>query len=84
MGFLILTATIIIASVGFEWIKYLLSMWIMGDPYWLLTIDVPYSYIATILDAFVFLLWFFWLYVLLWRYYARIIVTDDVLLSSKQ
>ncbi len=82
MGFLILTATIIIASVGFEWIKYLLSKWIMGDPYWLLTLEVPYSYIATVLDAFVYLLWFFWLYVTLWRYYARIIVTDDYLIAT--
>ncbi len=82
MGFLILTATIIIASLGFEWIKYLFSKWVMGDPYWLLTLDVPYSYVATVLDAFVFLLWFFWLYVLLWRYYARIIVTDEYIIAT--
>ena len=49
----------------------------MGDPRWMMTVDVPYSYILTLIDAFGYLVWFFLLYFYLWRYYARLYVLHD-------
>ncbi len=49
----------------------------MGDPRWMMTVDVPYSYILTLLDVFAYLVWFFLLYFYLWRYYARLYVLHD-------
>jgi len=76
-GFLIFLLNTLIASVSFEWIKYLFSKWIMGDPRWMMTVDVPYSYIITVGDTIGYLVWFFILYYALWRYYARMSVLKD-------
>ena len=76
-GFLILMFTVIVSLVLWEWIKYLLSLWITGDPRWLMRIDVPYSYIITVLDPLLYLALFFLLYRLIWHYYYRIDVLED-------
>ncbi len=76
IGFLILIFTSIFASLLSEWIRYLFSKWVLGDPYYVMSIDVPYSYIATVLNPALYLVLFFILYRYLWRYYARIDVID--------
>ncbi len=79
-GFLIFVLTGIIASVTYEWIKYLFFKWVMGDPRWLMTVDVPWSYLVTVLDALGYIIWFFLLYYHLWRYYATIFALRDKLI----
>ncbi|MCF6206940.1 MAG: insulinase family protein [Sulfurovum sp.] len=76
-GFLIVMFTALLAMVVWEWIKYLLSLWLTGDPRWLMRIDVPYSYIFTVLDPLLYLLVFIVIYRKLWHYYFRIDVLDD-------
>ena len=81
-GFMLFLLTTLIASISFEWIKYLFSKWVMGDPHWMMTVDVPYSYLLTLFDAFGYLVWFFVLYVYLWRYYARLTVLKERLIVA--
>jgi len=76
-GFWILLVTAITSNIAWDWIKYIIFDTIMDDPNYLMTIDVPYSYIATILDPMAFLILFVLIYYNLWRYYARIDVTKD-------
>jgi len=76
IGFLIFIFTSLFASLLSEWIRYLFSKWVLGDPYYDRSIDVPYSYIATVLDPALYLILFFILLRYLWRYYARIDVID--------
>ena len=75
-GFVLFVITFIISNILWSWIKYLTFKLIMGDPFYLFTIDVPYSYIVTILDPLLFMVLFFFIYRTLWRYYARIDVID--------
>ena len=77
MGFLILLLTMILSSAVYEWMKYYLFKWISGDPYYLHSIDVPYSYMVAIVDALFYMAIFFVLYRLIWRYYARISVLKE-------
>jgi len=80
-GFLILVFTGIVTIIIWEWIKYLLALWITGDPRWLMRIDVPYSYIVTILDPLFYLLLFFIIYRLMWHYYFRIDVLETSIVA---
>ena len=73
-GFLIFAATSLFSAVTFSWLKYLLFKWVAGDPRWLYTVDVPYSYLLGFVDALGYIVWFLTIYYLLWRYYARLIV----------
>ena len=77
MGFLLILFTSIMASLIQEWSFYLVSKWITGDPFYLRTIDVPQSYIATALSPLVYMLFFFIIYRTLWHYWARINVLND-------
>ncbi len=81
-GFWILLATAIITSISWDWIKYIIFDTIIGDPYYLETIDVPYSYIATVLDPILFLILFAVAYYNLWRYYARIDITKKYIVAA--
>lgn len=76
IGFMLFVITYILAGILSDWLEYLFSKFVLGDPYYVLGIDVPYSYIATILDPFIYLFLFFVLYYYLWRYYARIEVIE--------
>ncbi len=78
-GFLIFMITSLIASVSYEWIKYLFFKWVMGDPRWPMTVDVPWSYLVTVFDALGYFVWFFLLYYHLWRYYASLFALRDKL-----
>ena len=79
VGFLILFTTMIVTSILLEWIQYLLFYAFMGNPYYIFTINVPYSYLATILDTLSYLILFVILYIALWRYYARMELTNDTI-----
>jgi len=81
VGFIVLVITILIVSIVLEWIKYLIFDMIFTDPYYLMTLDVPYSYIGTILDAVVYLVLFMMFYINLWNYYARIDVIKDAIVA---
>ncbi len=77
VGFLLFVFTYILAGILSDWLKYLFSKFVLGDPFYILGIDVPYSYIATALDPLIYVLFFFILYYYLWRYYARIDVIKE-------
>ncbi|SFV60778.1 FIG007959: peptidase, M16 family [hydrothermal vent metagenome] len=80
-GFWILLITAIISNIVWEWIKYIISDTIMDDPNYLTTLDVPYSYIATILDPIGYLILFVIIYYNFWRYYARIDITKEHIIA---
>ena len=79
-SFLLFVLTMLVASISFAWIEYLLPKWITGDPHWLKRVDVPYSYIITLIDNLGYLLWFFLLYFFIWRYYARLHLLGEKLI----
>jgi len=79
VGFMLFIIVFLLASIIWEWLKYLLSKYLMGDPYWIKTIDVPYSYIFTILEPIFNLTIFVVLYRTFFHYYARIDVTEETL-----
>jgi predicted Zn-dependent peptidase len=81
IGFVILMITMLIVSVVLEWIKYLIFDLLFGDPYYLMTLDVPYSYIGTVLDIVLYLVLFMIFYINLWSYYARIDVIRDAIVA---
>ena len=76
-GFLILFLTMIFSTALYGWIKYYLFKWFSGDSYYLRSIDVPYSYMVSIVDALFYMVVFFVLFRLIWSYDARIIVLDE-------
>ncbi len=78
-GFVLFLVVVLLSSVIWEWLKYLLSKYLMGDPYWIMTIDVPYSYILTVLDPILNLAIFALIYRSLFHYYARIDITQETL-----
>ncbi len=49
----------------------------MGDAFYLHTIDVPYSYIASIADPFFSIAVFLFIYRCLFNYYARMDVVEN-------
>ena len=49
----------------------------MGDAFYLYTIDVPYSYIATIAELLLYIVLFLFIYRYLFRYYAHMDVTEN-------
>lgn len=65
MSFLVFVWLLFLSTLLWEWSKYLFSFLILGDPYYLYTIDVPYSYLVTLLDM-VFSIGYF---ILLYRWY---------------
>ena len=79
VGFLIFVFIFILSSIVWEWGKYLISKYLMGDPFYLTTIDVPYSYIFTALDPVFYLFVFILLYRYLFSYYARLDVVENAM-----
>jgi len=80
MGFLIILLIIFSASLLQEWAVYLLSELITGNGFYLKTLDVPQSYIFTILDPVIFMFIYVFIYNKLCRYWARVVVLKDGLL----
>lgn len=79
VGFLIFVFILLLSSTVWEWGKYLISKYLLGDPFYLTTIDVPYSYIFTTLDPVFYLFVFILLYRYLFSYYARLDVVENAM-----
>lgn len=79
IAFWIIVAVLFATSLAWEWIKYVLMLLLTGDPHYLATIDVPYSYPVMVLDALLFILFFTVVYKYGVRYYARLDVTKEAL-----
>jgi len=62
MSFLVFVGIFFLSTLLWEWSKYLLCLLLTGDAYYLYTINVPYSYIITLLDIVFSLAYFFILY----------------------
>ncbi len=77
VGFLILFLTMIFATALYGWIKYYLLKFLSGDAYYLRSIDVPYGYLISIVDALFYMIVFFALFRSIWHYYANIIVLKE-------
>ena len=79
--FFLLGLFFVIFFSGFvsDWFIYLVSKYIFGNPYYMLTLDLPYSYIATIFGFVIYMVSFIFFYykVFLARYYARVEASDD-------
>jgi len=80
-GFLVIAVTVILAIVLNEWVLYFGFKWLTGDPYYLRSIDVPWSYLFSLIHPLMYMLIFFILYRVLWRYYAKLIVIDDAIVA---
>jgi hypothetical protein len=76
-GFLVFVFVSIITSWSCSWIEYLGGKYIMGDAFYLRTIDVPYSYIASIADPLFSIVVFIFIYRYLFSYYARMDVVEN-------
>ncbi len=79
VGFLIFVFILVLSSIVWEWGKYLISKYLLGDPFYLTTIDVPYSYIFTTLDPVFYLFIFIFFYRYLFSYYARLDVVENTM-----
>lgn len=77
LGFLVFIFALIISSWSVNWLKYLGAKYIIGDAFYFHTIDVPYSYIVTITEPFVYIAMFLLIYRYLFSYYARIDVIEN-------
>ncbi len=79
LGFLKFIFILLLSSLVWEWIKYLLSKFIMGDPYYLYTIDVPYGYVAGVMDGVFGIVLFFLVYRYGFNYYAHLDADKDTI-----
>lgn len=77
IGFLLISFTYLFAAYADEWLIYLFSKWITGNPFYLRTIDVPQSYLVTTMDIILFIFLFFTIYRNLWHYWAKIDVLKE-------
>ncbi len=79
LGFLKFLFIFLLSSILWEWIKYMLSLLIMDDPYYLHTVDVPYSYLVTVGDSLISIVIFVVVYRYLFNYYARMDVSKETI-----
>jgi predicted Zn-dependent peptidase len=77
IGFLYIVAIYYLSALLWEWIKYLVLTYIVGNNGYIYSIDVPYSYLWTISDMVLGILLFLLLCRYLFSYYARLVVTKD-------
>jgi len=80
-GAVVIILSYLIATLAETWIVYLFGKWILHDPYWVERIDVPLGHAVWFLELFLFLALFLAFYYLMWRYYAKLIATDDKLIA---
>ncbi|ADV46922.1 M16 family metallopeptidase [Nitratifractor salsuginis] len=80
-GTLIFIVTYLLAALAEGWVIYLVGKWIFHDPYWVERIDAPLGHLIWFLEFFLFLALYVGLYYLLWRYYAKLFVTDDRMIA---
>ncbi len=79
LGFLVFIIALIIGSIVHDWIQYLGPKYIMGDAFYIRTIDVPYSYILSIADPFFNIIVFLLIYRYLFNYYAHMDVIENAI-----
>ena len=79
LGFLMFMLVLTASSVLWEWIQYGSALLLTGDPYYLETIDVPYSYAVNVLDAILMIVLFAVVYKYVFRYDARLDIDGEAL-----
>ena len=79
LGFLTFLFVLIVSSVVWEWLEFGAAWLFTGDPYYLKTIDVPYSYVVTVLDALLMIALFALIYKYACRYDARLEMDKDAI-----
>ena len=79
LGFLMFILVLIVSSVLWEWIQYGSALLLTGDPYYLETIDVPYSYAVNVFDAILMIVLFAVVYKYAFRYDARLDIDGEAL-----
>ncbi len=72
LGFLKFLFVFLLASLIWEWIKYLFSKFLLGDPYFVYAVNVPYSYIVTVMDGIFPIIIFLIIYRYAFKYYAHL------------
>ena len=77
LGFLTFITIFTVSSIIGEWVKHLLLTVLMDDPYYLNTIDVPYSYLVTVGDGLFGLVVFTAMYRYIFPYAAYMDVTKE-------
>ncbi|WP_324172773.1 M16 family metallopeptidase [Sulfurimonas sp.] len=77
LGFLKFLFVFLLASLIWEWIKYLLSKFLLGDPYFIYTVNVPYSYIVTVMDGIFSIIIFLIIYRYAFKYYAQLDIDKE-------
>ncbi len=79
LAFVYIVIVLFISMILWEWVKHLFLKYIMGDAYILQTIDVPYSYLLTLLNVSMMTIIFILLNRYIFKYYSKIQATQDAL-----
>lgn len=79
LGFLLIMFVLIVTSLAWEWIEYVVMLLVTGTPHYPATIDAPCSYPVMLFDWMLFLAFFVVVYKFGVRYFARLDVTGDAL-----
>jgi len=79
LGFLLFIFVLIMSTWAWEWIKFGVFKLLTGDPYYPMTVDVPYSYVVSVLDAVLMIVFFAAVYKFGFSYYARLDAGEEAL-----
>lgn len=77
LGFLKFLFAFFLAMLIWEWIKYLFSKFLLGDPYFIYTVNVPYSYVVTVMDGVFSIVVFLIVYRYVFKYYAHLDIDKE-------
>jgi len=77
----IITISFILAIYIYNWGEYLFGKLLFDDPYWIYRVDGILGFILLWISLFLQILIFILIYRFLWRYYSKLIVTDDKLIA---
>jgi len=78
---IIITVSFILSVYIYNWGEYLFGKFLFDDPYWMYRIDGISGVILLWISIFLQILIFILIYHFLWRYYSKLIVTDDKLIA---
>lgn len=79
LGFLYFVFIFLVASLIWGWLEHLFLKYIVGDVHYLYTIDVPYSYLWTLLDILITIIAFVIFSRYVFKYWAKLEVTSNTL-----
>lgn len=79
LGFLLFVFVFMLSTIAWEWVKYWFFDLLTGDPHYLMTLDVPYSYLADVFDMVLQIAFFAAVYKFGFSYFARLDVDRDAL-----